>query len=81
LGGDLVKPDVPAGTINVTIAGEAAPISEPSIKRPDRDWTLMHPLWHGEYVNRVTYTHLPPQEFVDKLALNTIKLIRFNFDW
>ena len=37
----------------------------------------MHPLWHGEYVHRVTYTHLPPEKFVDKLALNVIRLIRY----
>ena len=29
----------------------------------------------------MTYTHLPPKSFIDKLALCTIKTIRFNFDW
>ena len=83
-GSHLVKPSVVPGTVNVLIGGEAAPeqqISQPSIARPDGDWTLMHPLWKDNYVHQVTYTHLPPVAFVDKLALWTIRLIRFNFDW
>lgn len=53
----------------------------PSLDRPDKDWTLLHPLWKDTYVGQVTYTHLPPQTLIDKLALWTIKTIRFNFDW
>ena len=30
-------------------------------------------IWHGEHVNQVTYTHLPPQTLTDKLALWPIK--------
>jgi hypothetical protein len=70
-----------AGTIEVSIDGEASPMSVPSIHRADKDWTLMHPIWKHEYVNQVHYTHLPPQSLADKLALYTIKAIRFNFDW
>jgi hypothetical protein len=75
-----------AGTIDVTIDGQASEtsfsVSEPSIQRKNKDdWSLMHPLWKNEYVNRVAYTHLPPKDFIDSLALNTIRAIRFNFDW
>jgi len=75
-----------AGTIDVTIDGQASEtsfsVSEPSIQRKHKDdWSLMHPLWKNEYVNRVAYTHLPPKDFIDSLALNTIRAIRFNFDW
>jgi len=91
VGAQMVVPSVDAlraaGTIDVTIDGQSAEasisdsVSSPSINRPDKDWTLMHPIWKNEYVHRVTYTHLPPQDFVDRLALNTIRAIRFNFDW
>jgi hypothetical protein len=61
-------------------AAEEPPF-EPSIKRTDEDWTLIHPLWKDTYVNRVSYTHMPPNSLSDKLAMWTIQAIRFNFDW
>ena len=85
------KPPPVPGTLDVTIGGERGPKlltveehemhADPSIKRHDKDWTLSHPLWKDTYVGQVAYTHLPPQNFIDKLALATIKTIRFNFDW
>jgi hypothetical protein len=55
--------------------------SAPSNPRGDSDWTMSHPIWAGEYIGRVKYTHLPPVTLADKLAAFTIKMIRFNFDW
>lgn len=52
-----------------------------SIHRPDGDWTLSHPIWRESYLADVHFTHLPPTCIRDKLALWTIKAIRFNFDW
>lgn len=44
-------------------------------------YTLPHPIWQGEYVDAVQIVHEPPHNFVDKLAYNTVRLTRFNFDW
>jgi len=44
-------------------------------------YTLPHPIWKGEFIDAVEITHEPPQHFVDKLAYNTVRLTRFNFDW
>lgn len=78
----------PPGTIDVTIGGESSSATEadynrgavPSVKRDDKDWTLSHPIWHGESVRLVRYTHFPPPDTTSKLALWTIRAIRFNFD-
>jgi len=59
---------------------------ELKISRPSQetggDYLLPHPIWEGEYVNKVEVDkHHPPADFVDKSALYTIKTLRFNFDW
>jgi hypothetical protein len=93
----VLNPKINAATINVTIGGESAPKetaqhrhltpeehaqrATPSVHRTDKDWTLTHAIWKSDYIGQVKYTHLPPQNNTDKLALWTIKTIRFNFDW
>eukprot|EP00742_Colponemidia_sp_Colp-10_P000883 GILJ01000959.1.p1 GENE.GILJ01000959.1~~GILJ01000959.1.p1 ORF type:complete len:337 (+),score=48.11 GILJ01000959.1:50-1012(+) len=54
--------------------------ARPSVAVGD-DYNLPHPIWHNEYVYRVETTFRPPEDFVDKMALNTIRAMRFNFDW
>jgi len=50
-------------------------------KDTGKDYNLPHPIWHNEYVYRLKSTHIPPSEFVDTLALMTVRAMRFNFDW
>ncbi|PRP89567.1 alternative oxidase, mitochondrial-like [Planoprotostelium fungivorum] len=45
------------------------------------NYNLPHPLWRNEYIWRVKVTHKPTEGLSDRLALLTIKAIRFNFDW
>ncbi|KAL0481654.1 alternative oxidase, mitochondrial [Acrasis kona] len=45
------------------------------------DYNLPHPLWNHDYVWNVQHQHTPPANLTDKLALWTIRTIRFNFDW
>lgn len=73
----------PPGSIDVTIGGERGyeEGATPSVPRSDGDWTMSHPIWKGESADKVRYTHMPPKDFVDNLALWTIRTIRFNFDW
>jgi hypothetical protein len=40
-------------------------------------YTLPHPIWKNEYVDAVKITHLDPENFTDKLALNTVRLMRY----
>jgi hypothetical protein len=40
-------------------------------------YTLPHPIWKNEYVDAVKVTHLDPENLTDKLALNTIRLMRY----
>jgi len=44
-------------------------------------YTLPHPIWQNEYVDAVEINHTPPENLTDKLALYTVRLMRFNFDW
>lgn len=73
----------PPGTIDVTIGGERGyeEGAVPSLNRKDNDWTMSHPIWKGESAMKVRYTHMPPKDNLDLLAMWTIKTIRFNFDW
>lgn len=45
------------------------------------NYLLAHPIWEGEYVDKVEITHVKPESTLDKIAYYTIQLIRFNFDW
>ncbi|KAL0486698.1 alternative mitochondrial oxidase [Acrasis kona] len=45
------------------------------------DYNLPHPLWNESYIWNVAHQHKPPTTLIDKLALYTIRTIRFNFDW
>ncbi len=42
---------------------------------------MAHPIWSSQFLKKIEFTHVKPENFVDKLALATINLIRFNFDW
>lgn len=53
----------------------------PSVKYTDNDYNMAHPIWANEYIYRIKNTHLKPKNFIDSLALNTIRAMRFNFDW
>jgi hypothetical protein len=46
-----------------------------------RDYNLPHPIWNKEFVWRVDNLHRHPSDLVDRLALWTIRAMRFNFDW
>jgi hypothetical protein len=39
------------------------------------------PLWSNEYIDDVRITHLEPERVVDRLAMWTVRVMRFNFDW
>ncbi|KAL6048841.1 inducible alternative oxidase 2 [Balamuthia mandrillaris] len=56
------------------------PHSRPSIDTGD-NYTLPHPIWDEEYLRAVEITHKEPECLTDRLALWTIRLMRFNFDW
>eukprot|EP00058_Branchiostoma_floridae_P006665 XP_002592153.1 hypothetical protein BRAFLDRAFT_124076 [Branchiostoma floridae] len=43
-------------------------------------YSLPHPIWTEEEVNKVVITHTPPQSFTDKLAYGSVKFMRWNFD-
>lgn len=49
--------------------------------QPETSYLMPHPHWQDEYLKQIFYTHRPPQDRLDKLALATIRAIRFNFDW
>jgi len=40
-------------------------------------YTLPHPIWQNEYVDAVEITHTPPENLTDKLALYTVRLMRY----
>eukprot|EP01112_Ceratiomyxa_fruticulosa_P021692 TRINITY_DN7723_c0_g1_i3.p1 TRINITY_DN7723_c0_g1~~TRINITY_DN7723_c0_g1_i3.p1 ORF type:complete len:322 (-),score=64.26 TRINITY_DN7723_c0_g1_i3:148-1113(-) len=45
------------------------------------DYTLPHPIWKADYLQKVAPDHKPPTSKMDFLAYWTIQAIRFNFDW
>lgn len=53
--------------------------STPSV-HTGNSWDMPHPLWTADYVNHIQDTHKEPKDWMDRLALNTIKLMKFNFD-
>jgi hypothetical protein len=40
-------------------------------------YTLPHPIWQNEYVDAVEVNHTPPENLTDKLALYTVRLMRY----
>lgn len=40
-------------------------------------YTLPHPIWQNEYVDAVEVNHTPPENITDKLALYTVRLMRY----
>jgi len=42
---------------------------------------MPHPIWDGEYVNRVEITHFQPVGLTDTFAFWAVRIMRFNFDW
>lgn len=41
---------------------------------------FQHPVWSKEEAESVAITHKPPKDISDRLALSTVKLLRFSFD-
>lgn len=66
------------GTITVSIDGAVYNVAP---RDPNHAWTLPHAQWNDIYVQQVKYTHFVNKDWMDTLALYTIKTIRFNFDW
>lgn len=44
------------------------------------DYLLPHPIWDKEELNQVQITHEKPKTFTEKLAFNTVRLVRSTFD-
>ncbi|XP_070175216.1 uncharacterized protein [Littorina saxatilis] len=46
----------------------------------EENYTLPHPIWSEDQLHDVKITHTPPECFVDKLALFSVKMLRGGFD-
>jgi hypothetical protein len=53
------------------------PLTRCSGKSTRVAYTLPHPIWQNEYVDAVEINHTPPENLTDKLALNTVRLMRY----
>jgi len=64
---------------------ESEPLHKDTLKsvseQEGRDYMLPHPIWKSEYIDQVEITHKKPTDWVDALALYTVRTVRFNFDW
>eukprot|EP01117_Protostelium_nocturnum_P006777 TRINITY_DN2434_c0_g1_i1.p1 TRINITY_DN2434_c0_g1~~TRINITY_DN2434_c0_g1_i1.p1 ORF type:complete len:368 (-),score=133.29 TRINITY_DN2434_c0_g1_i1:201-1259(-) len=66
------------GTVQ-KMADKKVKYSVPSVDFGE-NYNMPHPLWHNEYIWRVSDDHRPTENFADRLAKKTIDLIKFNFD-
>jgi len=46
----------------------------------ERHYLLPHPIWEDYHSKGVKVSHKPPKGIVDRMALATIQIMRFNFD-